>query len=401
MKSTVENKVNIIPKELVHISSFKALPKEVFEVEFTQNNSFWSSDYFKTIEEICGVDFEQHWLLHYSPKGDLAAALSFQVFQFSGRNYQFEFNCKELGDFAPELGKCLMKYLIRPFSLKVLLVGNAFTTGSFSLLQNTELISAEAWVEMVEKWQWEVFLKERTDIGAVLWKDFNSKELADFKFLENRDYLKFEVQPTMILDLPNTWNSFEDYLAAMQSRYRTRMRKVFKKGEEVQARWLDAEEIKANIDKMESLYMQVVAPSNFKMTTMPVSHLWKLAENANTGFKVLGFFAPEGMIGFISFYRFKEALYAGYMGIDRETQMTYDQYLRTLLELIKAGIEQDFKSVYFGRTAMEIKSSTGAVPENLYLFAKHRNKSLNAMLKPLVLKLCEQEEWNQRHPFKD
>lgn len=394
--------INIKAKqdELLHIDNYADLPISFFEADFLKGNSFWSPAYFKMIAETCDEDFEQHWLLHKNNEGNLIAAASFQVFNFSAKNYQFEFTCPTWRDILPQIGNLFLKYLIRPFSLKILLQGNAFTTGNLGIANNQGEISKEEWIKKVEDWQWDVFLKKRKDIGAILWKDFNKNELADYKYLESNDYLKFEVQPTMILNLDKDWSTFEDYLGAMQSKYRTRMRKAFKKGESVESKWMTVDEIKSNIDKLEDLYQQVVEPSNFKMTCLPVKHLWKLTESEQAEFKVLGFYAPEGLVGFITFYNKNNALYAGYMGIDRETQFNYDQYLRTLLELIKAGIEQNFDSVYFGRTALEIKSSTGAEPERLFLFAKHRDSLVNIILRSMVQRLSKQAEWNQRHPFK-
>lgn len=384
----------------MHVDEFAALPSELFEATYLQNNSFWSPDYFKMIEDTCDEDFEQHWLLNYNDSGDIIAVATFQVFNFSGKNYQFDFTCPTWKDLFPQLGNLFLKHLIRPFSLKILSNGNAFTTGNLSMANNEQAISRSEWIQKIDDWQWNVFLKKRKDIGAVLWKDFKNEELADFSHLEEQSYLQFEVQPTMVLNFREHWNTYEDYLGDMQSKYRTRMRKAFKKGKEVEAKWMTVDEIKDNIDTLENLYQQVVEPSNFKMTCLPVKHLWKLTESEQAQFKVLGFYAPQGLIGFITFYNKNNALYAGYMGIDRKTQFKYDQYLRTLLELIKAGIEQGFESVYFGRTAMEIKSSTGAEPKKLFLFGKHRNTLLNKVLQPMAERLSKQAEWNQRHPFK-
>ncbi|MEX2589092.1 MAG: hypothetical protein WD334_02735 [Chitinophagales bacterium] len=395
--ANIKTKVNA---EIQHIDDFKAIPEALYQAAFARGNTFWSRAYFQMIGETCDKDFEQHWLLYYDSVGTLIAAATFQVFNFSGKNYRFDFNYDGLKSITPEFSKLILKYLIRPFSVKILLQGNAFTTGNISLVCDTEKIKMADWVQKVEQWQWNTFLKKRPDIDVVLWKDFNKKELANFAHLQQKDYLKFEVQPTMTLSIPDSWKSFNDYLGAMQSKYRTRMRKVFKKGKAVKTKWMDSQEIQAQIGKMEELYNQVVAPSNFKMTTLPVEHLWKLMEGNGDSFKVLGFYAPEGLIGFISFYRKHNEMYAGFMGIEREHQFKYDQYLRTLLELIKAGIELDFSQIYFGRTALEIKSSAGAVPEQLFLFAKHRKNIFNTFLKPMVKRLSKQAEWTQRHPFK-
>lgn len=383
-----------------HIDNCRLLPMDLFLADFTKDNTFWSDSYFKMIGDTCDDDFEQHWLVNYNESGEITAAATFQVFHFEGKNYRYEFNAESASTLVPEISKWIFKYLIRPFSIKILLQGNAFTTGNFSIVCDRNKISQKEWIEKINDWQWNDFLPKRNDIRGVLWKDFCDEEVSEFQQLEDKGFFRFNAQPTMVFPIPNEWNQFNDYLGAMQSKYRIRMKKVFKKGGDVELKWLSHIDIKEKISEIESLYNQVVAPSNFKMTTLPVDHLWKLKEQENTGFEVLGFYAPEGLIGFISFYKINNEMHAGFMGIERKYQLKYDQYLRTLLELVKNGIELGYSHLYFGRTAHEIKSSTGAMPQSLYLYGKHRNTILNKILDPVVNKLSSQAEWIQRHPFK-
>lgn len=388
-------------KVLQHFNFCKDLPDELYEASFTQNNAFWTPEYFRMIGETCDKNFEQHWLLQYDEAGILKAAATFQVFTFLGKNYSYDFRYDGLGSLIPELSKWFLKQVIRPFKLKLLVQGNAFTTGNFSMVFDRSKTDAAEWAKAVYKWQKEVFLQSRNDIDTLLWKDFAVEELSAVEHLKADGFLQFKVQPTMRLDIPGSWNSFKDYLSDMQSKYRSRMKKVFKDGKAVESHWMNKTEIQQNSSQLQLLYEQVVEPSNFKMTTLPVDHLWKLLRKDDRLFKVLGFYAPEGLIGFISFYHKNGEMHAGFMGIERKYQRKYDQYLRTLLELIKAGIDLRFERLFFGRTAMEIKSSTGSEPQDLYLFGKHRNPLINGILQPLVQRLSVQPEWTQRHPFKE
>lgn len=55
---------------------------------------------------------------------------------------------------------------------------------------------------------------------------------------------------------------------------------------------------------------------------------------------------------------------------------------------------------HFARTALEIKSSVGAVPENLYCYLRHQNPLVNKFTGTLLDYLKPVEEWLPRHPFK-
>jgi hypothetical protein len=71
-----------------------------------------------------------------------------------------------------------------------------------------------------------------------------------------------------------------------------------------------------------------------------------------------------------------------------------------LYDMIGCSIHNGFKRINFGRTALEIKSSVGAKPEQLYGWMQHQNKLINRNLE-FFFKLLEPEvKWIGRNPFK-
>ena len=64
------------------------------------------------------------------------------------------------------------------------------------------------------------------------------------------------------------------------------------------------------------------------------------------------------------------------------------------------GIQHQFKAVVFARTAMEIKSSIGAKPFDMYIYLKHTNNFIaNTILKLVVKYANPVRDWDERHPF--
>jgi hypothetical protein len=88
------------------------------------------------------------------------------------------------------------------------------------------------------------------------------------------------------------------------------------------------------------------------------------------------------------------------MGMDRDAQKQYDLYLNVLLLVARRGIEHGAKQSVFGRTAMEIKSSVGAKPHEMYLYTRHVSGWKNRIIMPMVKLLSRNEPWKQRNPFK-
>jgi hypothetical protein len=70
-----------------------------------------------------------------------------------------------------------------------------------------------------------------------------------------------------------------------------------------------------------------------------------------------------------------------------------------LYDMIGYAIKEQFKTVIFARTALEIKSSVGAKPLKMYGLMSHDNPFINRHLN-LFFKYLEPETiWNERHPF--
>lgn len=67
--------------------------------------------------------------------------------------------------------------------------------------------------------------------------------------------------------------------------------------------------------------------------------------------------------------------------------------------MAKFGIEHNFKTIVYARTAMEIKSSVGAKPVSMVMYLKHTNGVLNAVLKQVFRFMYPSKDWQERHPF--
>jgi hypothetical protein len=89
-----------------------------------------------------------------------------------------------------------------------------------------------------------------------------------------------------------------------------------------------------------------------------------------------------------------------FLGYNKEENLHSQLYLNTLFDIIKQGIESKFSKINFSRTALEIKSSVGAVPQEMCCYMKHRSNFSNKFIRPILDYLNPEIEWVPRHPFK-
>ena len=61
---------------------------------------------------------------------------------------------------------------------------------------------------------------------------------------------------------------------------------------------------------------------------------------------------------------------------------------------------KDFESIIFGRTALEIKSTIGAEPVEIFGLIKHNNLLINQFIESIFNSLNPTIKWIQRKPFK-
>lgn len=234
--------------------------------------------------------------------------------------------------------------------------------------------------------------------GGILIKDLEKGPCL--RGLEQKGFSAFPFEPNMVLPLRPEWHNFDDYLEAMVSKYRVRARRAFKKGKELEARELDEESLFRCQDEMYRLYDEIAGKADFNMLSLPKGYFLALKQAMPEKFRVFGYYLKDRLVGFCSTLSNAPELEAHFMGFEPEINFRYQLYLNMLYDMIRTGLEEGAEKVVFSRTAMEIKSSVGAQPVDMYCCVRHNNPVLNRALPALVRWLSPNgEEWVQRHPF--
>ncbi len=104
---------------------------------------------------------------------------------------------------------------------------------------------------------------------------------------------------------------------------------------------------------------------------------------------------------FITFLDDGNDLVGHFLGASTDINTKYQLYLNMLIHYIRHGIHGRFQRILLARTAIEIKSSVGAEPEEMMCFIAHRNKLYNRWVPNLLEFLKPRKPYILRTPFKE
>ena len=238
-------------------------------------------------------------------------------------------------------------------------------------------------------------LARRDSAQVVVCKDFKNK----WAYRERGLLHALHFQPNMVLNIQDSWHSFEDYQQAMSSKYRIRQKRAFKKADGLIFKPLNIEEIEAWSEHIASLYQEVVLASGFAMAMVEAPYFPCLKRALGEKYRLTGVFEGEELKGFYSTIRNGEYLEANFIGFSPACNTEHQLYLNMLYRMVEESILTGAKRLVLSRTALEIKSSIGAVAEPAYVYMAHVNPLLNGLV-PLSVGLLEPvERWEPRHPF--
>lgn len=362
-------------------------------------NVLMQYDYLRMLEELNAGDMQFRYVL-LKRNGTVAGALYFQVVTFHGQqliNYFPETN----GSFWKEWLKRVTENLVNRLHVKLLVSGNVFMTGENGFYFAADI--EEALRARIVRKAINHIQAEDKGIRAVLISDlYEPKSTFDASF-KHRGYNEITVESDMILTLRPNWQSREDYLQDLQSKYRVRTKKVMALCAEnhVTEKELNLEEIKLHSARLNELYNKVMARAGFKLGVLAPSFFADQKALLPNQYKLFAYFKEGEIIGFISIYHIGRRIEVHYMGMDHAVCQPIHLYQHMMYDMVAYGIEHQAERLHFGRTAPEIKSTIGAIPRSMYGYLKHRNPFFNFfIMKPYTARL-KPKQYLIRSPFKN
>ncbi len=367
------------------------LPKNWDDVAI--DNIFLQTNYLKVLEKSAPSNMQCFYIGIFEHENLIGVSLA----QYLDLN--------KLESFG-ERDKCLKTFfrnvIFRNFGSHTLFIGNNMMTGqngySFSKEIDFEFISSILLNSAHEITSY--FKNKKTNIHLVSFKDFYESCSEEFKKYTFSKMYEFNSQPNMILFINDKWKNKSDYIDAFSKKYRDQYKRAHKKFDGIQIKELSLEEISDQEESIYNLYYYVAKNAPFNTFFLAKNHFASMKKYCGNHFLLFGYFLEGKLVGFHTIILNGTVLETYFLGYDSQIQKENMLYLNMLYNMTEFGIENGFKKVIFGRTALEIKSSIGAIPVKMSGFIYHNNKIINQYLGKFFKNLEPKIDWQIRHPFR-
>ena len=370
--------------------SAKQLPSQWNSL--ASSNIFLSTLYLEVLEESAPQNMSCFFIGIFENKNLVGIALS----QFLDLN--------KLESFG-ERDKCVKTFfrniIFRNFCSHVLLLGNNMLSGQNAYLFSEKIDSAKG-TEVLYQAMDEIkkILKQKgLSVHLTTLKDFEEKEQLHFSAPQFQSFYRFTTQPNMVFCSCDHWHTFDDYIASLSKKYRDQYKRCRKKGTGIHKQKMDLKDIIASEETIYDLYHHVAQNAPFNTFFLAKNHFRVMKEKLKDNFLFYGYFENGSLIGFNTLIKNGTQMDTYFLGYDEKIQREKMLYLNMLYDMIAYSINQGFKEIVFARTALEIKSSVGAKPLEMYGFMQHSNVLINKKMEQLFCYLEPKTDWQERNPF--
>jgi hypothetical protein len=361
--------------------------------DFAIDNIFLSSNYLKILDDSAPKNMECHYIGLYRADKLAGIALSQMICLSQVASFGANKSC---------LQSKIRDFVLRQFANNVLLIGNNMLTGQNAFCFSDEInfkeglqVLNDAVLELKKNYK-----KLDKKIHLTIFKDFPISDEENFRIDSFSDYYKFSVQPNMVFDIPEKWSSPEDYVGALSKKYRDQYKRARKKADGIIKCKLSLEEIIIHNQKIYELYLNVTKNAPFNTFYLDKNHFVDFKKKLGHDFLFYGYFVNDELIGFNTLIKNGNTIDTYFLGYDDVYQKNKMLYLNMLYDMIGYCINKKFKKIVFARTALEIKSSVGAKPIQMFGYIKHRNKFINSFMQLLFNYFEPEMVWQERNPFK-
>jgi predicted N-acyltransferase len=361
--------------------------------ELAVDNIFLTKEYLEILEKSAPVNMSCHFIGIFNNSELVGIAVS----QFLDLNQLDSF-----GDRDKCIKSSIRNIVFKNFCSHVLLLGNNMLTGQNSwafstkievkILQNEVLNAMETLKEQFKA------SGKKVHVSSI--KDFETEEIETFHPAIKKDYFQFSTQPNMVFTILENWKKEQDYIAALSKKYRDQYKRARKKADGIEKRKLGLQEIIALEEEIYELYFHVAQNAPFNTFFLAKNHFRVFKEILKDQFLFYGYFIDNKLIGFNTLIKNGTAMDTYFLGYDDSIQKEKMLYLNMLYDMIAYSINKGFKEIVFARTALEIKSSVGAKPVEVFGFIKHETKLIDRCTKSIFNYLEPKTEWQERNPFK-
>lgn len=368
--------------------------------ELAPQSQLLSINYLEVLERYHPEKMRFRYVVVYKGK-EPVAGFYFQLIPFNAAD---RLQLEELP--SDSLFSCMYRHLKKLVARKVdfvtLICGNLLATGPYGFVvkpsvphEQLQSLFNQVIRSLFEHVDWiehaAVCLVKELPLSL----QFDVSEYSNLKYFH-----PFLVQPSMILELRDHWNTLDDYLSDLQSKYRLRIRKAQQASAKLEHRELDLKDLLFYQDKIYDLYFNTADGADFNLVKLHKEYFTQMKSALDNRYRIFGYFNQDELIAFYSYIDDSDELMGHFLGTMKANNFKYQVYINILLKYIQHGIAGKYKKINLARTAIEIKSSVGAMPADMVCYLTHRNRIYNAFVPNLIRYLKPRDKYIVRQPFK-
>jgi hypothetical protein len=353
---------------------------------------------------------EQHGPENLSPRYALifrgaapVAALVAQVVSVSGDRLRRDPSVARANPSPNALRRALApaaRAASEPIRERMLVGGNLLCCGFHGVALAPGESPAEIWPGIAEA-LYRLRRAERLggQTSVVMVKDLTGRQ-AGVEALRRFSYRALETDPDMVLAIDPAWTSYDDYLGALESKYRRNARDQEKKLAAAGCRTELLADPSEHAARLHALYREVHVNAPIRLVTLTESYFPALARALGEHFRCTVIRRGDEILGFVTSIRDGDTAIGYYLGFDRAAAAEgLPLYLRLLHATIGDAIAWRCSRLSLGRTALAPKAALGAKPEAMSVWLRHRVPALNLLVRG-VLHAVPHDEPPERSPFK-
>lgn len=380
-------------QNIIYYKTIAQIPDKIWDDLNCSKNLYFSPDYLSALENN-NKNITFYYVVLVNDFDKAIALTTLQIIDFEIHNIE-----EKTTNFFDVLKKILFK---KEKPIKILVSGNTFVSGEHGIFitkdQDKKTVLKELTKSILTLANNNENLNKNISIFMI--KDFEKNSLIITDELKELNYYAFKVEPNMQFTIATTWQNFDDYLADLKTKFRVKAKKAIQLSSQLIVTEVNQENIEKQLPAMKSLYNDVTKNASFNLGDFNLDTYKSLKENLGENYIIKTYYLNDKMVGFLSGIINQNCLDAHFVGIDYRINREYAIYQRMLYDYIKIGIENNLKTINFGRTASEIKSSIGAVPQELTIYIRHKKTLKNKILQLFLQKIAP-TEFHQKYPFKN
>ena len=200
--------------------------------------------------------------------------------------------------------------------LKILICGNTFVSGEHGVFieknQNKKATLKELAKAILHFVNGNPMLKKQVNFFLI--KDFINESLSVTDALKDYNYSPFLVEPNMLLHVAENWQTFEDYLAALKTKFRVKAKKALQRSAVLKREDVTLENIEQLLPEMTALYKKVSSKADFNLGDFNLETYIRLKERLQDNYLLKVYFLDEKVVGFMSGIINKNSLDAHFVG---------------------------------------------------------------------------------------